>query len=83
MQDAGFFLDQAIAMHQMHLDNPASATPQSQNKLMGLLQQAKSALGGTQEPGMGQGMMGPEGAQGMKEMQKVRPVRNVLGLMEG
>lgn len=37
-------LKAAIAMHQMHLDDPATATPESQDELMQLLKQALAML---------------------------------------
>lgn len=40
------YLDEAIEMHQMYLDDPGTATPGSQITLMNLLTAAREALGG-------------------------------------
>ena len=37
-------LDKIIAMHQEHMDNPETATPESQEEMMRMLQEHKSAM---------------------------------------
>ena len=42
-------LDQAIKMHQTHLDDPKTATTESQKEMMALMVEAKKAFADHQE----------------------------------
>lgn len=48
-------LDKIIAMHQTHMDDPATATPESQAELMRLLQEHKAEMDGGNRMPMNEG----------------------------
>ena len=47
-------IEKAVELHQEHMDNPDTVTPESQQQLMELLQQHQMMMGGEKEAGDGE-----------------------------